>query len=143
MFRGFMALFASIGFGILFNAPKKIIPFIGTVGMLGGVTYKILSLYGISEVLSLFIASLLISFLSEILARKLHCPSTIFLICALVPLVPGGGMYYTMLEVVQNNINEALRLGINTLVQACSIVMACTLVSSIFYTVNNRHTGRK
>ena len=136
MLEGFMAFFASLGFGILFNVPKRQLIYVAIVGMFGGLSYKLLLLLGIGDIIALFIASSIISLLSEILARLLHCPTTVFLICALVPLVPGGGMYYTILEIVNYNLNEALVMGINTLAQACSIVMGCTLISSIFYTIN-------
>ena len=40
-------------------------------------------------------------------------------------------MYYTMLEIVQDNLNGALVKGIDTIAQACSIAVGCILVSSL------------
>ena len=84
MLEGFMAFFASLGFGILFNVPKRQLIYVAIVGMFGGFSYKLLLLLNIGDIIALFIASSIISLLSEILARLLHCPTTVFLICALV-----------------------------------------------------------
>ena len=47
-------------------------------------------------------------------------PVTTFLISGLFPLVPGAGMYYTMLAIVHNDLSEALSTGISTLSTAGS-----------------------
>ena len=38
----------------------------------------------------------MVSALAELLARLLKAPATIFLVIGIIPLVPGGGLYYTM-----------------------------------------------
>jgi uncharacterized membrane protein YjjB (DUF3815 family) len=55
------------------------------------------------------------------MARIIKAPVTIFLICSIIPLVPGSGMYYTMLECVKGSINNALNQGFETLSNAMSI----------------------
>lgn len=131
------SLFVSLGFGILFNVPKNRLVYVALTGLLGGITYKLLIYFSYGEGVALFCASLVISLLAEIFARISHCPTTIFLICALVLLVPGGGMYYTMLAIVNSDYISALNIGFNTIISACLIVIACTLVSSIFYAINH------
>lgn len=135
MVEGFSAIFASFGFAILFNIRGKKLIIATIIGFIGGFTYHICLLNGYSQVPSLFIASIIISILSEIGARIMKCPVTIFLLCALIPLVPGGGMYYTMLAVVNNQIDLAIQTGVDTIVQACSIVIGCTLISSGAYMI--------
>lgn len=140
MFEGLFAFLASFGFAILFNIKKERVMYAASVGAIGGIIYKlILNGNSNNEILALFIASVIIGILSEILARKLKCPTTNFQICALIPLVPGGGMYYTMLAIINDDLLNALILGINTLTQACSIVIACILVSSIIHAFNKIH----
>jgi uncharacterized membrane protein YjjB (DUF3815 family) len=84
-----------------------------------------------SEQFSLFTASFIAGFYSEILARFLKTPVTTFSICSIIPLVPGGGMYYTMLESVQGDINKFLNTGLNTLSSAGAIAVGILLASSI------------
>lgn len=130
MLEGLSAFFASLGFAILFNIRKRKLLIAGLIGAAGGVSYHLLLKYGHSTFLALFVASVMISLLSEVCARYFKTPATTFLVCALIPLVPGGGMYYTMLEIVRNNIDGALSIGINTLMQAAAIVLGVTLISS-------------
>lgn len=136
MIQGFAAILASLGFAILFNIRGDKLISASLIGGAGGLTYYICLELGYHQIIALFVASIIISILSEIFARILKCPVTTFLICALIPLVPGGGMYRTMLEVVRNNIDGALAAGIDTIIQACSIVIGCMLVSSALRMIN-------
>ena len=131
MMSGFTAVFASFGFALLFNVKGSKLFTAAFIGGIGGFIYDYAIYMSGSQALSLFVASICISILSEIFARLLKCPVTTFLICAIIPLVPGGGMYYTMLEVVQNNIDNAIIKGVDTIIQACSIAIGCILVSSM------------
>ncbi|EPB8220981.1 threonine/serine exporter family protein, partial [Clostridium perfringens] len=75
-------------------------------------------------------AAIFISLFSEVSARILKSPVLVFLVCGIIPLVPGGGMFYTMLESLKGNITKALALGCNTLMLAGSIAIGIVLVSS-------------
>ena len=127
----FGAALGALGFGVLFNIHTDKLFSVAFVGFVGGLFYDWLIECGQTPVVALFFASVAISLTSEIFARMLSTPVTSFLICALIPLVPGGGMYYTMLEIVQDNLNGALVKGIDTIAQACSIAVGCILVSSL------------
>ena len=125
----------TLGFGILFQVPKNRLFWVGITGMVGGVVYKYTLSLAYSESYALLLAAMSISLLAEILARKLKTPVTIFLACALIPLVPGGGLYHTMLEIVRHNFELAMSIFINTIISACAIAIGCTLVSSFLYTI--------
>lgn len=143
MINGFAAIFASFGFAILFNIRGDKLFSAAFIGGVGGVIYDTCIFFHVTTAMSLFISCVCISILSEVFARLLKCPVTTFLICAIIPLVPGGGMYYTMLEIVQNNVDGAIIKGIDTLVQAGSIVIGCLLVSSITHLLNQlKEKGR-
>ena len=142
IFQGMMAFFATLGFGILFHVPNKYLLYLSLIGMFGGIAYEISAFYfGIT--IALFIASFLISLLSELAARYLHCPTSLFLLCALVPLVPGGLMYKTVLAIINEEYTQAFMDGIATLSGACAIVMGCTLVTSIFLMLRNKKMCKK
>ena len=129
--NSFYAFLSSLGFGILFNIRGKNL-FIASIG--GGVgwfTYLLSSKLQPSIVFSLFLASLVVSIYSEIMARIYKNPVTIFIICAIIPLVPGGGMYFATLEAVKGNFNIALSKGSETLFSAGAIAIAIVFVSSI------------
>jgi uncharacterized membrane protein YjjB (DUF3815 family) len=125
------ALFASLSFGVLFNIKGKNLIFASLGGFLTWFVYLFsLEYYG-SDLLGLFIASFAAGLYSESLARILKTPVTTFSICSIIPLVPGGGMYYTMLESVQGNINQFLSTGLNTMSSAGAIAVGILLASSI------------
>jgi uncharacterized membrane protein YjjB (DUF3815 family) len=125
------ALFASLSFGVLFNIKGKNLIFASLGGFLTWFVYLFSLEYCGSDLLGLFIASFAAGLYSESLARILKTPVTTFSICSIIPLVPGGGMYYTMLESVQGNINQFLSTGLNTMSSAGAIAVGILLASSI------------
>ncbi|MGL5381022.1 threonine/serine exporter family protein [Clostridium sp.] len=127
----FSAFIASLGFGILFNIKNKNLIFAALCGALGWFVYKTCIMINLSETMALFLASVALSSYSEIFARILKTPVTTFVICALIPLVPGGGMYYTMVEAITGNIMKSLETGIQTLAAAGSLALGIIFVSTI------------
>ena len=125
-------LIATFCFSILTNIRGKNLIF-ASLG--GGITWLIYlftsSHLHIANTFSFFVASVFAAAYSEIMARVLRAPVTTFVISAMIPLVPGSGMYYTMLESVQGNVNGSLSLGIQTLTIAGTIAVGVFFVSSI------------
>lgn len=81
---------ATIAFGVLFNIHGKNLFFAGIGGALGWLVYKIGLYFGLSVILSMFFSAIAFSAYSEIYARILKTPVTTIVVCALIPLVPGG-----------------------------------------------------
>ena len=137
MLNMFSCFLATMGFAIMFNIPRnKIIP-AGITGAIAGFVYFLVLNYSKSETTALFFASITLSLVSEVLARMLKCPATLFSICALISFVPGGKMYYTMLEIVANNLNMALINGITTIVQACALVIGYVIISGLSHALQS------
>ena len=129
--NSFYAFLSSLSFGILFNIRGKNLVIAAFGGGISWFTYLLASRLQASIVFSLFLASMVGSIYSEIMARVYKNPVTIFVICAIIPLVPGGGMYYSTLEAVKGNFNAALSKGAETLFSAISIAIGIVFVSSI------------
>ena len=129
------AFIASFAFGILFNTRGKKLIFAAICGALGWFVYKFSLLLGYTDITSLFLASISLSIYSEIFARVLKTPVTTFVIAALIPLVPGGGMYYTMVEAISGNIMKSLETGIKTMASAGALALGIVLVSTITKTI--------
>ena len=49
-----------------------------------------------SQYIAYILSAMLASVAAEILARVLKTPTTTFLVPILIPLIPGGGLFYTM-----------------------------------------------
>jgi len=127
----FYAFLSSFGFGILFNIRGKLLIIASLGGGLSWLTYLISGRLQPSIIFSLFLASIVGSIYSEIMARVYKNPVTMFIICAIIPLVPGGGMYYATLEAVKGNLTVALTKGAETLFSAGAIAVGIVFVASI------------
>lgn len=127
---GLSAFLASLGFGVIFNIRGKKLLVAAFCGAVGGGTYSLALAYQLSETMALLIGTMALSIAAELFARLLKGPVTIFLVCALIPLVPGGGMYYTMIEMVQGNVDAAITTCVKTILNAGAIAIGCTLVAS-------------
>lgn len=126
-----IALICTIGFASLFNVPKNAVVNAGIAGGIGWVLYNLIYNITHSTVLSTFMASLAIAILGEIFAIKFRFPATVYIIPAIVPLVPGYGLYYTMLSFIQNNYEAAARYGSESILVSIAIAGALTVVLSI------------
>ena len=129
---------ASLGFAILFNIKGNHVYIAGIAGAIGGVIYKTSLLLGCSEFMAMFFASIGFSIYSEILARVCKTPVTTYIVCALIPLVPGGGMYQTMLQAIKGDMNQALATGFQTLSTAGVLVSGILIVSTLMRTIYRR-----
>lgn len=125
------ALLASFLFGIIFNIKGKNLIFASVGGAIGWFFYSLLINENFSKLFALFVASILISVYCEAMARILKAPVTIFMVCAVIPIVPGAGTYYTMYEMTRGNINDSLQIGIETVFSALIIAVATMLVASL------------
>lgn len=127
---------ATAGFAVFLNAPKSTLLPGGLAGGIGwSVFYYLVVLTG-NDILANFIAALLVSYISEILARKLKQPAIIFVIPGVIPLVPGLGMYNTMLYLIQGDYNSAIAKGANVLFIGGSISLGILVITSLVKTLN-------
>lgn len=131
LYNFFIALACTIGFGVLFNVPRTSIIKSGFAGGIGWVLYNVFNFYTDSTVLSVFVASFAIAILGEVFAIKFRNPSTVYIVPAIVPLVPGYGVYYTMLSFVQNDYESAANHGSESFLVSIAIAGALTIVLSV------------
>ena len=77
-----------------------------------------LSLPGLTDVNRYLLATIAAAALSEIFARLYKTPATVFLIIGIIPLVPGGGIYYTMEALINGDLSLFVRHGMETAASA-------------------------
>ncbi|MGL4875955.1 MAG: threonine/serine exporter family protein [Clostridium sp.] len=141
LFQTFLAFVSTIGFGVIFNIKGRNLIFSSIAGGLSWFMYKFCLLFNPSVTFAMFISAICFSIYSEILARKLKTPVTTLIISALIPLVPGSGMYYTMYAAVSGDTIKALNLSIDTLSSAGALALGILFVSTItryYYIQKNR-----
>lgn len=137
------SFFATVGFSIFLNAPKSVLLPAGLTGGIGWAVYIFLVNVSSNSILANFIAAAIVSLLSEILARKLKHPAILFVIPGIIPLVPGLGMYNTMLYLVQNHFELAISTGADTLFVSGAIALGVLIITSLSRTLNILQLNKK
>lgn len=122
------AFLACIGFTFVFNIHGVGKAICGLGGALGWLVY----LLGNSTIPAGFCAAVAIGVYSEIMARVRRCPVTGYLLVALLPLVPGGGIYYAMSYCMAGYKDMFLTTLINTFGMAAALAVGAMLASSLF-----------
>jgi uncharacterized membrane protein YjjB (DUF3815 family) len=131
------AFFSTLGFCILFHVPiRHIIP-ASFVGGSGWLIYTYLTSTGSHKILACFVGACGVAILSDIFSRTFKDASTIFIIPGILPLVPGAGMYYTMLAILDGDLEKLAVVGTETIFMAGAIAVGLLVVASIARIVTN------
>ena len=135
----FSATIATVGFGILYNIPKRTIPASATTSGLGWIVYFICTqVFHLPLFVGTTLASFTIALISQLFAKHYRMPVTIFAIPAIIPLVPGGSAYNSMLAFVTGEILSAMRYLIETFIVAGGLALGLTVHSAIFQVLSPR-----
>lgn len=134
--------FSTLGFAILFQAPKKSLITNGIIGGIGWIVYKYLMLNGYSILFSAMVASIIIGSISAITSVFIKMPAITFFAPSIIPLVPGGGMYYTMYYLIMQETDKFGAKALETTLTALAIAMGIFLsvstvntIRSIYYSI--------
>ena len=122
------AFVGSLGFALVFGMRKKYL-FAASLGaLLGwGVYLAADALLASGFLPPLFAAAFALSY-SELMAKLLKTPATLFVIPAIIPLVPGGSLFYTMSYAVHRDLANARAYGSQTLETALAIAAGISIV---------------
>lgn len=125
------AFLACAGFCLVFNIHGPGIAICGGGGALGWLVYLLADFLTSSVILRFLLAAIVITLYSEIMARIRRCPVTSYLIIALLPLVPGGGIYEAMRYCVQGDTQMFLSALVRTFGIAGALALGAVLGSSL------------
>ena len=90
------AFFGTLGFVCLVRAPRRAWIPAGMIAALAYLADWLMIYFGVSEPLAVFFSTLMGSLMCHLLARKMKMINTVFLMAAIVPVVPGLGLYRMM-----------------------------------------------
>ena len=135
IFQVFLAAVIAMCFAVVFNVRgRKLV--VSTIG--GAVVWTIyLAVRALSESMfaGIFVAAGMTALLSELLARKMRAPVTVFLVPSLLPLFPGGDLYYAAASLVRGDgsFGAAATLVLKEAgAIAGGIIVAATLVQAYY-----------
>ena len=127
-----LAAFAgSLGFSLLFGQRRRYLFISSLGGLLAWAVYLVMQrLLGLPFFSNLLAAAFSVLW-AEALAHLLKSPATLFLTPAILPLVPGGELYYTMSSAVRGQTELASLHGRATLSAALAIGAGISLVLAL------------
>ena len=125
-------LIGTLGFGLMFNMHGRGIPFALLGSIISWPVCVLCMRLGLAEPIAYLVAAAASSFYAEIMARIRKFPATSYLMCALVPLIPGSGIYYTMDYIRRGMLAQAYDKGMLTAAIAGSMAVGVLLVSTGF-----------
>ncbi len=135
-------LFASALFALLFRTPARLIAPASVTAVLGYALSVWAGRELSAEWAGIFLGSLVAALIGETLATKLRAPATIFLTVAVIPMVPGSGLYNTMLALVQGRSADAAAAGSSTILAAGGIALGLSIAASAAYAVRRMRKGK-
>ena len=125
------AFAGGFGFALIFGMRRKYLFFASLGALLGWGVYLLTdSLLDSYFLPPLFAAAFSVTY-AELMARALKTPATLFVIPAIIPLVPGGSLFYTMSYAVRGDAENARLFGLQTLESALAIAFGISLVLAL------------
>ena len=125
------AFVGSMGIALIFGKRRRYL-FAASLGALLGWGVFLLTdwLLGNSFLSSLAAAAFALTY-SEVMAKALKTPATLFVIPAIIPLVPGGSLFYTMSYAVHRDLENARLFGTRTGESALAIAAGISIVLAL------------
>ena len=124
------AFLGSMGFAILFNIKRQHL----ITGSLGGLiswgVYLLVFYFLKNETVGYFFAAVAANLFAEIFARIKKTPTTTILVTSLIPLIPGGALYYTMRYFYNKEWDLFSSNSLRTLSLALAIALGIIAVST-------------
>ncbi len=120
----------TIGFAMLVRVPRRAWLPSGGIAALVYLVYCLLPRIGLSEYSAVFFATLFGSILGHLVARRMKIINTVYLMSAIVPVVPGLGLYRMMAFFGQKEMSLGSSEGLHAMIVIA--MMALGLVMSSF-----------
>ena len=117
------AFFGSVGFAMLVHAPKRSWLVSGLIAGLSYLVYWFLAYLKLPGPMAIYIGSFLGSLAGLLSARRMKIIGTVFLMSAVVPVVPGLGLYRMMSALGQRQIADGAAIGIQAMITIAMIAL--------------------
>lgn len=135
----------TLGFALFFQVRKQHLITASLGGALSWLCYLAVRENCAGVFLSSLVASAVICLWSEAMARVRKAPANVFLIPGIVPLLPGGALYYAMSGIVSGDLEQFVQKGKETALVAVGIAGGIVIGSEIvrlIMSIRLRHRRR-
>lgn len=133
----FSGTIGTLGFSLLFKSNPQRTLFNAMGGMITCIVYVICCELFDHEFMQNFFPALAATAYAEIMARLLKAPATPILACSIIPLVPGGKLYYTTYYFVVGQMGLFKYTLTQTLRIAAGLAVGIIVISVIVNEVNS------
>lgn len=140
------AFLGTLGFALLFRVRRERLLPACLGGILAWGVYLLMGFAVDSDMICCFVATVVLTVYAEIMARGVKCPATLFIIVAVIPLVPGGSLYATMYHFIKGDFAASSARGVYTLLIAVAIAAGMLFPTSLFQLlrcIREMKTGEK
>ena len=117
------AFFGTVGFAMLVHTPKRAWFVSGLIASPSYMVYWLMTYLGLPDPMAIFIGSLFGSLAGLLCARLMKIIGTVFLMSAVVPVVPGLGLYRMMAALGQGQIAAGAKTGIQAMITVAMIAL--------------------
>ncbi len=141
IFTGFIG---SFGFAILFNIRGKKLLMAALGGFLSWAIFVLVGYCGVeNEPIRYFMVAAAITAYAELMARLYKTPTTTFIMTALIPLIPGSSLYYTMVYAFNSNLERFIDKAIYTLQLSVSLALGIMLAGALAKIILRQNARKK
>ena len=124
---------ASFGLGFVFHIQKKDLVWAGIGGSLTRCAVLIMPELTSNVFLQSLAAAMVAALFAEIMAMRRRSPSTVFLYPAIIPLIPGGTIYYVAVYLLIGDEVSALAYTSDCVQALAGICIGFVMVSTFTY----------
>ena len=140
-----MGAIGSLGFAILFNIRGIKLLFAALGGAIGWSVYLLLGGQYPNDQMQYMLAAMAATLYAEVLARVMRVPVTVFCVSSLIPLIPGGSLYYAMAYCIQGDTAGFYQRGMYALTVAVMLAlgtMSVMMLTRVYTMLKSRLTRR-
>ncbi|MBQ8388079.1 MAG: threonine/serine exporter family protein [Clostridia bacterium] len=124
-----MALISALGFALKLGMKRPTRLTAAAIGgLIGWGAYLLAAYLGCNDFAACFIAAAAGALYSQIMARTMHATATVFLVPAVIPLVPGRALYYTLSSMLHGRPDLVSGWGSTTALEALAIALGMVAV---------------
>ena len=117
------SFFGTVGFAMLVHVPKRAWFPSGVIAVLSYLVYWGLERLGVPDPMAIFFGSLFGSLAGLLCARRMKIIGTVFLMSAIIPVVPGLGLCRMMEAVGQRQFAAGAETGVSAMITIVMIAL--------------------
>ncbi len=136
-------LLGTLGFNILFNIRGRKLIFASLGGLISWSVFLGLQPLFADEAIRYLLSAAVVTVYGEVLARVEKTPTTTFLVPSVIPLIPGGALYYTMNYALNKQWSQFAHQAFYTLQLALCLAVGIIAVTTTVRLVTGFLTWKK